>query len=271
MKSRTVFVGLVMLNQSLHRFAIATTIAFPLIFSTLPLTTQSAFAKDRDRSLIVENNSGDDIVRVELRRADHDGNRWDAFRQLVQDGDKASYLVSGGRCPVYYDIKVQLANGQSFQEDDVDVCERRVYSVGSRKPQGNQNQNYPGSSSYPNQNPNPGPYPNQNPYPNSNPYPNPGPYPNQNPYPNSNSGPYAPGPAPAAALPSMFDNLNPNQPLPPNVAAGINVAMSGQGLSPAACNTNPVVMITINSRYTACAYPTATYAAGRYQMTLQGL
>lgn len=80
-----------------------------------------------------------------------------------------------------------------------------------------------------------------------------------------------PVPPPVAmVLPPMFDNLNPGQPLAPNVVAGINVAMSGQGLSPAPCSANPIVLITINNRYTACAYPTSTYAAGRYQMTLSG-
>lgn len=235
-----------MLNQPLHRFAIATTLTFPLIFSTLPLTTQSAFAKDRDRSLSIENNSGDDIVRVELRRADSDDNEWHFFRQLIEDGEKASFLVPGGRCPVYYDIQVQLGNGQTLQDVDVNICEERVYNVGSRESWGNTNRKGSDSNRDSNRDF------------------------------NRDSGSNAdrlvePERPPAAVLPSMFDNLNPSQPLPPNVAAGISVAMSGQGLAPAACSTNPVVMITVNSRYTACAYPTATYAPGRYQMTLQGL
>ena len=67
--------------------------------------------------------------------------------------------------------------------------------------------------------------------------------------------------------PSILVNNNPAQQVDPGIGAQIAASLQNRGLALAACSANPGVVVLIGS-YTACAYPTPTYPAGRYALTL---
>lgn len=79
---------------------------------------------------------------------------------------------------------------------------------------------------------------------------------------------YAP---PAPTLPFLMFSSNPGIPVSPVIIAKVNAALASQGLTSAACNINPIVVLNIaNGQYTACAYPSAAYPAGNYRLTIPG-
>lgn len=81
--------------------------------------------------------------------------------------------------------------------------------------------------------------------------------------------PYA-TPMPVAPVlgPTIFVSSNPGVPVDPSISAQISASLAARGLSLASCSANPGVVVLVGG-YTACAYPTPTYPAGRYSLTMQ--
>ncbi|MEM9136884.1 MAG: hypothetical protein AAGB01_06000 [Cyanobacteria bacterium P01_F01_bin.42] len=87
----------------------------------------------------------------------------------------------------------------------------------------------------------------------------PPPPPVANPYPSLPVG------GPVVPSPSIYDNFNQYNPVSPAHEVHIRGMLAKRGISLASCSQTPVTIFTIG-RYTACAYPTPSYPAGRYQV-----
>ncbi|HEY9826486.1 MAG TPA: hypothetical protein V6D19_13655 [Stenomitos sp.] len=69
--------------------------------------------------------------------------------------------------------------------------------------------------------------------------------------------------------PSIIDNLNPHQySVSPAIEVQIRNILSSRGISLASCGQSPTAIFMIG-RYTACAFPSPNYPAGRYQIETQ--
>jgi len=90
--------------------------------------------------------------------------------------------------------------------------------------------------------------------------------------------PYAPAPSQIAYAPLlpatsfvMFSS-NPAIPVSPVIVAKVNAALSSQGLLPAACVANPIVVLNVaDGQYIACAQPSSKFPPGNYRLNIPGL
>lgn len=221
-----------------YRVLLTAITIMPLASLSLPTIAQVVA---RDQAFSLENNSGQTITRIDLQRSASDPQPL-SFRQLVADGELFNLVVLGAECPAVYKLRVQLGNGRSVTSPLVNLCERRVYSLG-RSGFGHSNptpETLTTTASATKQ--------------------------------QLSQLPILPAPPPPPKLlPPMFENRAPAQPLKPRVLDRVNNIFSEKGFAPASCSSAPVVMITINDRYTACAYPTAAYPEGQYKMNLPNL
>jgi len=69
-------------------------------------------------------------------------------------------------------------------------------------------------------------------------------------------------------LPWVVVSNQPNQGVPQPVSTKISALFTKEGLTPVSCSTNPVVIITINNIYIACASPTSKFPSGSYNANL---
>lgn len=94
----------------------------------------------------------------------------------------------------------------------------------------------------------------------------------------ANSQPQSPVPVPVPVAPvavptvtpgaSILVSNNPSLPVDAITSAQISASLMARGLTPAACNANPGVVVFVGG-YMACAYPTPAYPAGRYSLVMR--
>lgn len=72
-------------------------------------------------------------------------------------------------------------------------------------------------------------------------------------------------------LPWVIVSKNRNQAVPLPVSNKISTFFLSKGLSPVSCSTQPVVIMTVNNIYVACASPTSNFPPGNYNATIPDL
>jgi hypothetical protein len=73
------------------------------------------------------------------------------------------------------------------------------------------------------------------------------------------------GPAIPVAQPAILNTYDPYSPISPVAETHIRGMLAKRGISLASCSQTPLSIFTIG-QYTACAYPSINYPAGRYQV-----
>lgn len=72
-------------------------------------------------------------------------------------------------------------------------------------------------------------------------------------------------------LPWVVVSQNRNQLVPLPVRDKISNLFTTQGLSPVSCSNSPIVIISVNNLYVACASPNPNFPAGNYQANIPNL
>ena len=73
------------------------------------------------------------------------------------------------------------------------------------------------------------------------------------------------GPAIPVGQPAILNTHSPYSPVSPVIETHIRGMLAQRGISLSSCNQTPLSIFTIG-QYTACAYPSVNYPAGRYQV-----